>query len=57
MSDQEHADRVNELRKGLAEAKHAVDGWDESKKEDASVTMYSRSLAALYESPLKLKCD
>jgi hypothetical protein len=55
MSERELADRVEELKRNLAEAKRAVAAWDETKKEDASATMYSRSLSSLYESPLKSK--
>jgi len=55
MSERELTDRVEELKKNLAEAKRTVAAWDDSKREDASATMYSQSLSALYESQLKSK--
>jgi Flp pilus assembly CpaE family ATPase len=55
MSGQELTDRVEKLKKDLEEAQRTVNSWDQSKRDDASATMYSKSLSALYESQIQPK--
>lgn len=46
------ADRVEELKKSLAEASQTVSQWSVAKRESADATVDSKQLSAYYESAL-----
>jgi len=48
VSEQELNAKVEELKKNLKDAQALVKAWDPGKREDASLTMSSQSLSALY---------
>lgn len=49
------ADRIQALQKSMEEATSTMNGWSSTKREDADITIQTRSLASLYESRIDLK--